>query len=164
MRQSPKALKPAANARISDLPVKQLLAVKFAETGLSNAELANKLGYESQNIISMLKAGSMRVPINKVAVLAEVTDIDPVFLLEKVMNETQPEVWDALKTIIGNQLLTTKEMALIDHIRASLNGVEVDLTDDSVTRALDPVLSTLKKREAALINAAVEVVSRPAAG
>lgn len=164
MRQSPKALKPAANARISDLPVKQLLAVKFAETGLSNAELANKLGYESQNIISMLKAGSMRVPVNKVAVLAVVANIDPVFLLEKVMTETQPEVWDALKSIIGNQLLTKKEMALVDHIRATLNGVEVDLMDEHVTRAIDPVLASLKKRESALISAAVEVVSRPAAG
>jgi len=138
---------------LSMLPLNEYLTVRIAESGKTNVEIAQLLGYGRPNVVSMLKTGSMRLPVNKVSALARVLNIDPVFLLEKVLTESSPEVWDCLKGVIGNYLVTANECSLIDLCRKELNGVDANVVGfKEFTDVIVPALHAIAKYEHAVSN------------
>jgi hypothetical protein len=156
-----KALPQTARGRHSTLPVAAYLTLKIAESGKTNSEIAEVLGYPRPNVIAMMKTGSMRLPINKVVSMARCIDVDPVFLLEKVITESSPEMWDGLKSVIGDRLISRKELKLVEFVRKQLDGVDADLTEyrdftDAVKGAIKPV----KEREKALTKGSLERIAR----
>jgi hypothetical protein len=85
------------------------------------------LGYARPNVIAMMKKGGMNLPANKVIDAARLLEIDPVFLLGKVISEADPELWDVISSLLGGQLVSANELELIDFVRRGLDGHDVDL-------------------------------------
>jgi predicted XRE-type DNA-binding protein len=122
--------------------VAQYIEQMVALSDKSQKEIAEAMGYDKPNIITMFKQGSTKLPINKVAPFAKAVGADPVHLLRLVMQEYMPETWESLQGIIGQSLVTESELKAVKAIRKTLGGVDLDFGDkniaDAVTAALEP--------------------------
>lgn len=146
----------ARDHRLTALPVKDVLKIRMKDLGLKNPELQKALGYPMPNVIAMMKTGSMRLPSNKVPAAAELLQVDPKFLLAKVIAENDPELWDVIASLLGDQLITANEMELIKLVRQVLDGHDVSLAQSpAFVEALHPALNEIVKRESALAHAAI---------
>lgn len=153
--------KKPTKARVSALPLNEYLTLRIAESGKTNTEIAEEIGYPRPNVIAMLKTGTMRLPVNKVAQMARALGIDPVFLLEKVLNETSPELWTALQELIGGHLVSANERKLIEFTRKGLDGFDANVLGyKEFTDALSPVLDMISARERALADASLAAMKR----
>ena len=149
--------------RYSALPVKTLLKVRMRDLELTNSDLQKVMGYDKPNVVAMMRSGSMRLPVNKVAEVAKVLVVDPVFLLGKVLAENDSALWDVIVSIMGDRLITANEMALIDRVRKVLDGHDVNLAElDEFMQVVNPVLIRLVECEDAMTKAAVTAVDRTA--
>jgi hypothetical protein len=70
--------------KYSETPVQVSLVTQMetrqALLGLSNQDLCTALGFERQIALTLIQAGTMRMPLNKVPALAAVLELDPVEL------------------------------------------------------------------------------------
>lgn len=143
--------------RFSSLSVKDIVKIRMKDLGLKNVNLQKILGYPAANVISMIKAGTMRLPEGKAIKIADALQLDRTFMLGKVLAENNPELWAAISTVMGDRLVTANELALINVIRATLDGHDVDLAQSpSFMQALIPVLKAVVERQKALAAAALE--------
>lgn len=69
----------------------------IAVSGRSQKEIAGLSGFPRPNVISMMKSGEMKVPIERVPALARACDTDPVKFVLIAMHEYQPEVLQVLR-------------------------------------------------------------------
>lgn len=68
---------------------------------ISQTELAQRLGFKRPTMISMMKTGKARVPLDKVEKLAEAMDVDPSFLIILAVEQYFEGREDALRRIFG---------------------------------------------------------------
>jgi hypothetical protein len=143
--------------RFTALPVKDVLKVRMKELGIKNPELQKALDYPMPNVIAMMKSGTMRLPATKALATAALLQVDPVFLVAKVLSENDADLWDVIESLLGNQLVTANEMALIKLVRQGLDGHDVNLAQSpAFVRAIKPQLAAIAKRETALAQAAIK--------
>lgn len=99
-------------------PIGQVLARRQAALGLSDVEIAKALGYQNDKVVALMKSGSLRVPVNKIAALAQVLQMDGGELLEAALTESAPGLWDAIQDLVlplGR--LGPGEVNLLRHLR-----------------------------------------------
>lgn len=127
------------------------------EQGLKNQDLQQALNYKQPNVVAMMRTGSMRLPLNKVLIAAKLLKLDPVFLLSKVVAENDPELWDAIASVLSNHLVTENELALLNKVRHELNGHDVNLLlSPDFVEVLTPALKVSFSREQALTKATLK--------
>ncbi|MDR3409353.1 MAG: helix-turn-helix transcriptional regulator [Formivibrio sp.] len=97
--------------------VAEFITLKIAEAGKSQKEIANELGYEHANVISMIKSGATKLPLEKVGSMAAALFVDPIQLLRLTLDEYQPGLYAAIEDCLANPLLTRNERELIDAVR-----------------------------------------------
>lgn len=152
---------PVQRGRNASLPLHHLLTLWIAESGKTNTEIAEALGYPRPNVVAMLKTGNMRLPLNKVAATAKALDKDPIFVLEKVLSESAPEMWDALQSVLGDRLITGNELKLLEVVRKELDGNDVDLTaDKDLMDGFKPRIREIGKRETAVAKGTLDRIER----
>lgn len=101
----------------------QLIATRQHELGLSDAQLAAAAGY-SERVISLIKRGEMKVPVNKVAAFAQALDVQMFDLLRLVMIDGAPEIWSVFEQITPLGALLDWEVNLLRHVRTLSAGRE----------------------------------------
>lgn len=113
------AARPFAGTRLPAFIAKSVLALKPKRT---QAEIATQAGFTSANMMSMLKSGANRLPLDRVQPLATALEVDPSFLmllaLEQMVGDTDAE---AIVEILSGAV-TRNEMSWIethhpDHLR-----------------------------------------------
>lgn len=92
----------------------------------SQRDIAVECGFESPNIIAMIKNGSTKVPLNRIGLLAKAIDADPAHLLRLAMSEYMPDTWCSIEAIMG-EFMSAHEKFLVQQFRAE-------------TRHFDPVV------------------------
>lgn len=95
-----------------------------AAQGLTDLQLANAIGYENGLVISMIKQGSMRLPINKAKLLAQALSLKPVDVLRLVLTEQAPDMLAIIDEVFDPLKLTGTEVNLINHLRRLTAGRE----------------------------------------
>lgn len=147
--------------RFTALPVKDILRIRMDDLSIKNAALQKALDYPKPNVIAMMRNGTMSLPASKALVAAQLLEIDPVFLLNKVIAENDPALWDAIFFVMGDRLVTKNEQALIQIVRQCLDGHDVDLAAlPAFVEAVAPVLKATLDRENALAWAAIKRLSK----
>ena len=142
--------------RYSDLPVKDVLKIRMKDLDIQNIDMQHALGYAKPNVIAMMKTGSMSLPANKAIIAARLLQLDPVFLLRKIIAENYPGLWDEISSVMGEHLVTKNEQILLDAVRSGLNGHDVNLVaTPEFGQTLAPALAAIAKREKALAQAAI---------
>lgn len=102
----------ADDARIT---VAEFLTKRIDASDKTQRELAEEIGFECPNMLSMLKSGSAKVPLNRVGAIAVALDIDPVELMHRVMAEYMPETLAAIQEILPG--LSRGEREVIQALR-----------------------------------------------
>ena len=147
------------NHRYTALPVKALLKVRMRDLDLTNSDMQQVMGYDRPNVIAMMRGGSMRLPVSKVAEVAKKLQVDPVYLLSKVLAENDAALWDVISSVLGDRLITANEMDLVNLVRKLMDGHDVSLTE--VPEFMSVVTASLMKivdRQNALTKAAVVAI------
>ena len=147
--------------RFTALPVKTILKIRMDDLGLKNPDLQRALDYARPNVIAMMKSGNMSLPPSKALVAAQLLELDPVFLLSKVISENDPALWDAISAVMEEYLMTKNELAVIKMLRQGLDGHDVDLAAlPAFVEVVAPVLNATLDRENALTQAAMERIDK----
>ena len=92
------------------------LANQIRISEISQKDIAEALGYESANIVSMFKKGLTKVPIEKVPALAKALHLDPAHLLMLAMREYMPEAFATIQKTLGHTV-TENEFELVSEVR-----------------------------------------------
>src|ERR1700744_287762 len=75
----------------------------------SQREIAAEAGFARPNVISMLKSGSIKVPLDRIPALARAIEADPAHMFRLGMNDAWPELAPLISTIFGRQLGSAHE-------------------------------------------------------
>lgn len=100
----------------------QLIAQGQESLALSDGALTDALGYDSPEVIALIKAGRMRLPMNKVGALAEALELDAGEVMRQLLHETSPVMLQSLEACLGPLNLTSTEKRLILKLRAAAAG------------------------------------------
>lgn len=101
--------------------VAQYLTAQIAVCGRDQVEIAKDLGYPKPNMISMLKTGATKLPLNKVGPMAKALGVDPAFLFRVVMKEYLPDSYDSILTIMNAAPVSENELEILAAVR-DVNG------------------------------------------
>jgi len=111
--------------------------------GKKQTEIAEEVGFEKPNVITMIKQGKTKVPINKIGSFAKALEVDPVFFMKMVLGEYMPDLLEAITTITNQPIITANELEFIEVIRTAKVVNPKLRTDDDRRKFLDFV-NTLK--------------------
>lgn len=104
--------------------VAQFLTQALASSGKTQREIAQELGYENANIITMFKQGLTKVPLAKAGSLAKALDVDPVFFFKLLLREYAPETLSAIEEFFETSFLTKSEQNLLGSYRHATQGLD----------------------------------------
>lgn len=99
-------------------------------------QIAFEIGYDRPNVISMLKKGEMKLPLDRVPAMARALAVDPAHLFRLALEQHHPEVAKVVHEIFGN-VVSGNELAFIEEIRA--------LTDNSDPAPSEAAKERLRK-------------------
>lgn len=134
---SPKktAVKRSANKPRRDgehYTVQEVIAHAIDTSTKTMHDLALEAGYESHQMLSMLRAGRTKLALNRVQPVALALGIDPEFLLRLTLRERLPEVWDFIAPMLDS-FRSDAEREIIEIVRNEADGLAVKpMTDEQV--------------------------------
>lgn len=144
---------------VSNFPVKDILKDKMAELGIKNQDLQKALGYREANVIAMMRNGSMRLPPRYAPMVATMLKIDKAAFMEKVMEEYDPVLWGAVKSVFKKRTISNNEMANVEMLRGLLDGLDIDLAESQeFMTTLKPAVEQLVKTEREKLSATLTLV------
>lgn len=113
-------------AVVKRMTMRELIAFNQEIVGIKSLDLANKLGYDNANIVSMLKSGTMSLPINKISALASALQLDPLHVALCVSEETHYMLAGVFEAISKRTAVTLNEEKLILAMREAAAGRDVE--------------------------------------
>lgn len=149
-------LPPAKPISRAVMPVHELIAFHADLLGMKNGELVTKLGYANASIASMLKSGSMKLPIDKVGLAAQALHIDPLYLARCVDHESKFNLGAMLESVANRVPITEHEEKLILSMRKISDGLDIDMTThpDELASMMNS-FTIAARRESAMFNASI---------
>lgn len=109
--------------------------------GKSQIDISRETGFDKPNMITMIKQGRTKLPLDKIGRFAKAIEVDPIYLFRLCMSEYYPGTWAEIQRIMGQPILTLNELEILDAIRAS-KGIDQKIrTLEDKQRLLD-VLDT----------------------
>lgn len=119
------AARPFAATRLTSFLAKRVLELRPRKT---QAEIATQAGFTNANVMSMLKAGSIRLPHDRVVPLANALEVDATFLmllsLEQAVGDT-----DAKAILeVFSRAVTSHELVWVLAIREASGMTDPPLT------------------------------------
>ena len=119
------AKKPYADTRLAKFLEARRLELKHKKT---QAEIAEEAGFVNPNMVTMIKKGATKLPVDRVPALAKALDCDPALLLRLALEQSEGSTAaTAIYEIIG-QPITKNEMAWINEIREASGDTDPRMT------------------------------------
>lgn len=106
-------------------PITALINRCQTELGKSDEEVAQEVGFDRVATFIMIKTGTIKLPVQKVALLASALSIEPAHLLRQLLAEAMPDVLAAVDSLLCPMSLTQNEVKLIQTFRHLANGKDV---------------------------------------
>lgn len=110
-------------------PTAEAVAAALGKSLKTQREISKAVGFERPNVISMIKTGEMKMPIDRIPAFAEACGVDPVQLIKTAMEEYHPETWHVLVEAFEAPL-TRNEAVILRAIRAMAAGHALDFRPD----------------------------------
>lgn len=109
-------------------------------------EISEEAGYPMPNILSMLKKGQSKLPLDRVVSLSRALETPPEELFLLVLNRLYPDPADnPLMQIFRGIIPTQTEVAMLDIIRKANKGpVNLPNGDERVAAAAEAVIKVIK--------------------
>lgn len=109
------------NAATSATLISQLEVAQTTQ-GLTDQQLCNHLGFEREIVLSLIKAGSMKMPLTKIPALARALKLDAAELMRVALSESDPALAEAIASVFNPLCLSATETNLITHLRKLSGG------------------------------------------
>lgn len=93
------------------------LEAQQAALGLTDQELSTAVGFERKIALTLIKQGSMKLPLNKVPAFAAALELDPSDLLRAALRESDPTLGQLIEEVFNPMRLTATEVNLVKHLR-----------------------------------------------
>lgn len=120
-------------------PTAMMLAEAIEKSDLTQREIADRVGFKNANIISMLKNGETRVPLERVPALAASLGMDERQFLLVAIEEYHPGVHEVLVEVLGVPL-SDAELGIVTMFRMAAMRGEIEVAGPFRT-ALEGLLS-----------------------
>jgi transcriptional regulator with XRE-family HTH domain len=104
-------------------------------SGKTQREIAKEVGFERQNMISMLKHGDTKVPLDKIPALARALDADPAHLLRLALEQYWPEWKKVINEIFGG-VVSKNEITLLLAIRKATLDRDPEFSPSQIIAAV----------------------------
>jgi transcriptional regulator with XRE-family HTH domain len=112
-------------------PVAKFVRQQIQILGKSQREIAQEVGFEKPNVITMIKQGKTKLPMAKVGRMAKALETDPVHLMKLCMNTYHPDTWQYIEPFLESAL-TKDEVLMLRTWRSFVGAPYVAaLTDES---------------------------------
>ena len=119
------ARKPHADSRLAQYLDKRVLELRPRK---SQARIAEEAGFINPNVISMLKNGAAKLPLDRVPGLARALECDPRLLFKLALEQAGADTTArAIEEIFG-AVVTRNEVAWLDEIRDASNHSDPSMT------------------------------------
>jgi hypothetical protein len=115
--------------------VARYLDYAISKSEKTQAEIAREAGFKHANVITMLKLGHTKVPIDRVPALAAALEVSSSYLLELVLREYVPEIASVIEETAG-MLLSGNEIAIIKYVREVSGGGDPGIGGDVAKQKL----------------------------
>lgn len=123
--------------------VATFIAGRIETSGQLQKDIAEKVGFEKPNMITMVKQGKTRLPIDKIGPMAQALEIDPVALFAMCMEEYHPSTWKAIAPFLESAM-TADERRMLGAIRSAVGGPIVTAMSDDAKEHFDRFLLSLR--------------------
>ena len=123
--------------------VARFIARRIEETGRLQKDIATKCGFDKPNMITMIKQGLTRLPLDKIGPMAMALETDPVQLLKMCMEEYQPATWKAIEPFMETAM-TKDELRLLTALRAGIGGPFLSALSDDSKALFDKLIVSLR--------------------
>ncbi len=94
-------------------PTANFLDRAIDHSGLTQREVAARAGFAKPNMISMMKKGDTKVPIERIPALAKVCGVDAKDFLRAAFKEYHPGIWEILSECFGKPASPRDETILL---------------------------------------------------
>lgn len=132
------AKKPYAESRLAKFVETRLLDLRHRKT---QADIAAEVGFRTPNLVTMIKSGATKLPIDRVIALSEALECDPAFLLRLALEQSEGNaVANAIFEITGGPI-TKNEMVWLREIRATSGDTDPQLS----LRGIDAIRSLFEE-------------------
>lgn len=120
------------------------ISARIGEIGKSQRQIAKEAGFDSPNVVSMIKTGTTKLPLAKIGSFAKAVNMDPVQLLQMCMHEYYPQTWEIISPLFDSAL-TCDELALVKSLRSAIGGPYVMTLTPKERKLLNDFLHALRK-------------------
>lgn len=127
------AKKPYAATRLANYIDQRVLELRGRKT---QGEISSEAGFANPNMLTMLKQGATRVPLDRVPALAKALDCDPAWLLRLALEQGEGSTAAAAIYEIMGPMVTAHERVWLAEIR--------DASGDSDPRLTSRARATLR--------------------
>lgn len=124
-------------------PVARLIAERIDAMKQLQKDIAMKAGFDKPNIITMIKQGKTRLPLDKVGPMALALEIDPVLLLEMCIEEYHPATWRAIAPYMRSAI-TQGELIMLTALRATAGCPTLSALSDESKAHLESFIASLR--------------------
>jgi transcriptional regulator with XRE-family HTH domain len=121
------AKKPHANTPLADFIEKRVLAMRPKQQN----EIAEEAGFKNVNMLSMIKSGTSKLPIDRVAALAKALDCDPKLLFRLAFEQQGQETTALTIAEIFGAIVTRNEAIWLHEIRDASGNSDPGMTTRS---------------------------------
>lgn len=104
-------------------------------SGKTQRELAREIGFDRPNIVSMIKTGETKLPLDRVPAVAQALEVDPAYLMRLALCEYEPELFAIIIHHVGKPL-TRNEQAIVECYRRIAPHDDVEIVGDGVARIM----------------------------
>lgn len=124
------AAKPHANTDLAKFIEKRVLELRPHK---SQATIASEAGFVNPNMLTMIKSGTSKLPLDRVPALARALECDPKRLFKMALEQAGAETTlTAIEEIFGT-IVSRNEVAWLEEIRDASGGTDPSLTARSRT-------------------------------
>jgi len=119
-------------------PTATMLSKAIDASGLTQRDIADRVGLKHANLISMMKQGVTRVPLNRIPALAQTLGLDESRFLLLAIEEYHPGVHEVLCDVLGLPL-TNAELGIVLMFRMATMRGDIEL-EGPFKKALEGVM------------------------
>jgi hypothetical protein len=117
--------KPYAGTRLAKYLEKRILELRPKKT---QTAIANQVGFINPNMLAMIKAGTAKLPLDRVSALATALECDPVMLFQLAVEQLGGNTTELAVRQIFKTLVTENEVAWLEEIRRASGHSNPSLT------------------------------------
>ncbi len=116
---------PHADTKISTFLTQRILELRPRK---SQNEIASEAGFTNVNMLSMIKSGKTKLPLDRVPALAKALDCDPSRLFQMAIAQSGNETTTSAITEIFGTIVTRNEVGWLEAIREASGNTDPTIT------------------------------------